>query len=587
MSATSMNEILKFMREEYDAQELLDMLPVHDRLRWTPWSINTPVDLPEALIIGTVERRDILAYVTQKGEKPREVRYCSIPAGRTTSSASLQTLTQDEVVTMKLDAPFKYNADSAKGMKRKFSVIIKWYFMERGLLINAVSGDLADWCKIFCNALRNVEPDPRAVRRKDNAARKPTRKSATFESEPSVAAKGPRRSGLSNPRRPASGVAIVEESPDAEETSSPYGLRSARRSENGITTKGAADSPVHEQIPHTPRAENPAFETVRSYLEDQNIDYLLRNLPAVSEHQFFDGKLSGDSLPKKLYIGRTSERRDNIYAHLRLDGGFHSVDFWSRESKGHKDVIWDWQEIAKQSLIHPFNKTYEKDSKTMTREAKIRLDTIIEWYFLAEGVGKDIVLKGSPNFTVLLKQALTYIAERMGPAAVPGPSEDSPTASKRTPSITPKQAPTARSLDESQIQSSLASAVPSSGTQASPRGTKRTFEDATFEALSDLSSMERKLTIDINVVDEELETHEMKKQNFAEQQERDKQQWLAKWALEKQRWLAEWELKSQNWVDEWEMEHDSILGRRETVAEERHRVRHKFRRLTMEVGEEE
>jgi len=577
------------MREEYDAQELLDMLPGHDCLRWTPWSINTTVDLPEALIIGTVERRDVLAYITQKGEKPREVRYCSIPAGRPTSSASLQTLTQDEVVTMKLDAPFKYNADSAKGMKRKFSVIIKWYFMERGLLINAVSGDLADWCKIFCNALRNVEPDPRAVRKKDNAPRRQPRKAVPYEPEPSVAAMGPRRPGLSNPRRPASGVAIVEESPDAEETSSPYGLRSARRAENGNTTEGAAASPVHEQIPHTLGAENPAFETVRRYLEDQNIDYLLRNLPAVSEHQFFDGKLSRGSLPKKLYIGRTSERRDNIYAHLRLDGGFHSVDFWSRESNGHKDVTWDWQEIAKQSLIHPFNKTYEKDIKTMmTREAKIRLDTIIKWYFLAEGVGKDIVLKETPDFAVHFKHALTYIAERMGPAAV-GPSEVSPTTSNQTtskfsnrsPSMTPKQAPAARSLDESQIQTSLAS-----GTQASPRGTKRTFEDATFEALSDLSSKERKLTIDINVVDEELETHEMKKQNFTEQQERDKQQWLAKWELEKHRWLAEWELKSQNWVDEWEMEHDSILGRRETVAEERHRVRHKFRRLTMEVAEE-
>ncbi|KAH5699996.1 hypothetical protein HBI44_056490 [Parastagonospora nodorum] len=585
MSTSSMNEILKFMREEYDAQELLDTLPGHDRLRWIPWSVNPTVDLPEALIIGTVERRDVLAYVTQKGEKPREVRYCSIPAGRPSTSASLQTLTQDEVVTMKLDAPFKYNADSAKGMKRKFSVIIKWYFMARGLLENAVSGDLADWCKIFANALRNVEPDPRAIKGKKNAAGKPVapRRSAALGSEPSTPAMKPHESGLANPRRPASGVAIVEESPDAEEPNSPYGLRSARRGEKGNTTEGAADSP-HEQIPHTLGAENPAFETVRRCLEDQNIDYLLRNLPAVSEHQFFDAR---GSVPKKLYIGRTADRRDNIYAHLRVDSGLHFVEFWSRESKSHKDVKRMWQEIAKQSLIHPFNKTYEKNSKTTTIDAKIRLDTIIKWYFLAEGAGKDFVLKESPTFAVYLKQALAYIAQRMGPAAVPGPSEDSLTSSNQATNKFPKQTPPARPLDESQIQTSLASAVPSSATQASPRGTKRTFEDATFEALSDLSSKERKLTTDINIVDEELETHEMKKNNFAEQQERDKQQWLAKWELEKQRWLAEWELKSQNWVDEWEMEHDSILGRRETIAEERHGVRHKFRRLTLEVGQEE
>jgi hypothetical protein len=146
-----MNEVRKFMREAYGAPLLLDVLPPHDNLKWIPWSVNPGVDLPEALIIGTVDLRDILAFVTQKGDKPREVRYCSIPKGHASSSGNIQMLTQDDVVLMDVNAPFKYNADPAKGMKRKFSVIIKWYFMARGLLDNAVSGDLSDWCKIFYN----------------------------------------------------------------------------------------------------------------------------------------------------------------------------------------------------------------------------------------------------------------------------------------------------------------------------------------------------------------------------------------------------------------------------------------------------
>jgi hypothetical protein len=546
-----MNEVRKFMREAYGAPLLLDVLPPHDNLKWIPWSVNPGVDLPEALIIGTVDLRDILAFVTQKGDKPREVRYCSIPKGHASSSGNIQMLTQDDVVLMDVNAPFKYNADPAKGMKRKFSVIIKWYFMARGLLDNAVSGDLSDWCKIFYNALRNIEPERKAQRERNSGAIKPAvaRKSAYGKSSERV--------------RSPSAHTRVEESPDVADPSSPYGLRSSHRDKNGDTTAGAPNSPDFREEPHAVDAGEfkRDYDTLCKYLETQNKAYLLENMPDASELQFFDGKLSPTSIPKKLFIGRTNENRDNIYAHVRrsVDGNkAYSVDFWSRDMKSSGELKWKLDNIAKQNIIHPFNKTYPKQT-ALTYGDEVRIDTLIKWYFMAAGVAKDTLWLEKDKFASDLVSTLEFIATRMGHAAVPNP---------HVRPAPPKQTPTPRALDESHIQNTLAS--------ASSRGTKRTAEDAAFDAIFEVANQERSLTTEINAVDAELETLEMKKQNFREHMD-----------IEKQRYLDQLELKSQNFVDQWEMEHDRVLGKRRSIAEKRKVVRMKVRRLTREVGEEE
>jgi hypothetical protein len=525
----SLSEIRKRIREDYDGEDLLESLPSHQSQQWIPWTslVNPATDLPEALVLGTVHGRDIVAYITQKGEKPREVRYCSKPKG-VLSRYSITSLTQDEVVTMSLLAPFRYNADLAKGNKRKFSVIIKWYFMVRGLLDNAVSGDIADWCKIFFNALKKVDQ-----------GRGP-------EYGKSFIGKGKDRDSREMP-------VVIQNSPEAAEVTSSYGLRSGQRGEDGDPREEAA-SPQQPRIePRQTRGSGgpPDYEVLCDYLEERNLTYLLKNIHDVDELQFFDGKLSPDSLPKKLYIGK-NHHNDNIYAHMQNTRGTHAVRCWSRNPANSagtalQHLTLQHQDISQLTIIHPFNKTYTKDRRSLSAADLERMDILVKWYFIAGGIATNIVLRETPSYPDRLVSTLAYIADRMGPAAATPPTSTPP----------PKPiTQTSRPIDESQIQSSLADVVAHSPTtpKPSPRGTKRPADDAGWEDIHRNVEQDIALTKEINGVDEELELLEMKKQNF---------------------------------MDQWEMEHDRILEKRERVAAKRDHVRKKFRRLTRDVNRSE
>jgi hypothetical protein len=509
----SLREIRKKIRDESNGQQLLESLPPHNSFTWIPWkSLLTNVDLPEALILGTSNGRHVVAFVTQKGDKPRQVRYCSKPKG-VLSGYSTKPLSQDEVVTMALDAPFKYNADLSKGNKRKFSVIIKWYFMARGLLDNAVSGDLDDWCKILYNALQKIERASGHEKGKSNRERGSLKESREMP-------------------------AVIQNSPEAVDRTSTYGLRSAQRGESGHTTE-EAPSPVQPQPePHQTRASGrPSdYEVLSDYLEERNLSHLLQNIHEADELEWFDGRISPESLPKRLYLGK-NQNNDNIYAHIRLSRGTHSVHCWSRDpANGTSGITLQYQDIGKQTIVHPFNKTYTKDRRSLTTADQERLDILVKWYFIAAGIAANIVLRETPNYPSRLVSTLTYIADRMGPAAA------TPLSSVPTPPI-----------DESEIQSSLAKVVKGSP-KPSPRGTKRSAADSGWEDIHRNITQDIALTAEINAVDEELELLEMKKQNF---------------------------------MDQWEMEHDRVLEKRERVAAKREDVRKKFRRLSRNVGDQE
>jgi hypothetical protein len=522
----SLREIRKKIRDESDGQQLLESLPSHHTFQWIPWTFAVNVDLPEALVLGTVGGRDVIAFITQKGDKPREVRYCSKPKGVLTGY-STKSLSQDEVVSMALNAPFKYNADVSKGNKRKFSVVIKWYFMVRGLLDHAASGDIEDWCRILHGALRKI-----------------------YLGQGNEKGKGSR--GRANGKESREMPVVIQNSPEAVERNSTYGLRSAQRDENGDT---AEDAPSLVQPPPEPRQTRATggpsdYEVLSDYLEERNLSYLLKNIHEADELEWFDGKLSPDSLPKKLYLGK-NKTNDNIYAHMRLLRGNYSVQCWSRDpANGTDGITLQHSDVGQQTIIHPFNKTYTKDRRSLTAADQERLDILVKWYFIAAGIATNIVLRETPSYPTRLVSTLFYIADRMGPAAA------TPPVSTPSPEPEPAAQVPVSPIDESQIQSCLAKGVTGSpaACKPSPRGTKRSAVDSGWEDIHENITQDIALTKEINTVDEELELLEMKKQNF---------------------------------MNQWEMEHDRILQKREQVAAKREDVRKKFRRLSRNVGDQE
>jgi hypothetical protein len=118
------------VERDYNALHLLDSLPSHDSMTWLPFPNADP---PTALVIGTDKGRNTLAFLAQHGDKPREVRYCSIPVNGTLNSSTIHSVSQDEVMSKSLKAPFSYNAGQSKACKRKSSIVLKWYFMLKGL----------------------------------------------------------------------------------------------------------------------------------------------------------------------------------------------------------------------------------------------------------------------------------------------------------------------------------------------------------------------------------------------------------------------------------------------------------------------
>jgi hypothetical protein len=472
----SLNAIRKCLDENYDALHLLDAIPSHESLIWVPFSGGVA---PTALVIGSVRGRDILAYITQMGDKPIEARYCLKAIGNSNDN-TWKAISQDEVMTMKLNAPFKYNADSSKASKRKFSIIIKWYFMLKGLVNDRITGDMLDYCKRFCHALEKIEEAQQAEGAKHSRPEARTR--ATREKTPLT----------------------IEESPEPAESRNAYGLRSAHRAGNGETVNGTAKQPEAQNESPSANAKNSILDhqSLCNYLGQHNCLHLLKNIYEVDELQFFPQDMLPEAQPQKLFLGRSKFLHGEIHAYMLSNNGTNAIELWLEdpESEDYKVQLLTGN-MAYETINHPFNKTFPQDIRSLNDAEKERLETLITWYFISSGIAR-VHTKDMVHFPAQLRSTLEYIAERMGPTAA------RPTDAR--PSTPIPSSPKPRSLDESHIQSSLAQ----SPKPPSPRGTKRTAEDAVFEDIHRNIEQDMALTKDINGVDQELEMLEMKKANL-------------------------------------------------------------------------
>jgi hypothetical protein len=423
---------------KYGTEHLLDALPLPEDLDWIQHIATIP---STALVIGGSEKHHVLAYLIRFGDKNIEVRYCIKPAEgpSNTPAAPIKTITQDEVMGMRLFTPFKYLQDPSKPVKRKLSVLIRWYFLSKGV-INNIECEYDDFCKRFSQGLKRIDQEQRAA-----------------------------RSG--NRNEPAQRRGAVEESPDPDDETM-YGLRSA--SHNGTTEKTHRAS-IEQETPlkRTPgrrksKEPNPDLHRLREYLDEHDSLHLLDNIPNADEMKFFPQTLYLDAQMKKLFMGH-SKNGDDIYAYMvKLQRGFHEIRFYV-ETPSHKDAMRA-EDIRGQRILHPFSKTYPKHPAAIEQSDRARLTLMVKWYFVAAGIATDCVLSETRAFPERLRFALEYITDRMGPGAVKQPkvvqngepSTDEDSTKRRTTSESSY-------VDESDIQSTLAGDPPAP--RVSPRPT--------------------------------------------------------------------------------------------------------------------
>jgi hypothetical protein len=79
------------------------------------------------------------------------------------------------------------------------------------------------------------------------------------------------------------------------------------------------------------------------------------------------------------------------------------------------------EDVAKQRILHPFDKTFPKGTHSIGQDEKARLTLMVKWYFIAAGIAKDCVLRETKAYPERLRSALEYIAKRMGAASVRAP----------------------------------------------------------------------------------------------------------------------------------------------------------------------
>ncbi|RAR08230.1 hypothetical protein DDE83_006071 [Stemphylium lycopersici] len=477
-------------------------------------------------------------------------------------------MTQDEVIRAPLIAPFKYLTEGSKPMKRKFSMVIRWYYLCKGLIQN-IDGDPDDYGKRFATIVRKIEEDKRDEENGD--LNRSERNGETVEESP--------------------------EPDDEDSASSPRSASNSRMANPTNSNKIEPQSPSIQSPALKKKEANPDLRRLREYLEAHGALYLLDNLPEASEIQFSDQTFIPEAQPKKLFVGRHAETLHDIYGYMvPLPRGFHEVRFYVEDSRRMDHITTET--VAKHRIVHPFNKCYPKQPGSVEQSDRARLTLMVKFYFIAAGITTNCVLKETKQFPARLKVALDYIAERMGPASVKPPErttiEDvlADTASSRDESSSessyfdendiqttlaaepsrpsPQQAPpkkfsVARKSAPSIIRrptpndaiSHRPSIMPTTKANATtpdatptpmapPRSiTKRSAEDEEFEDLARMLLKEQNLTKEVNALQHELDAHEEHK---------------------------------RVWMGKWQKKYDEMQEKKYAIVEQRSTVRKLFKR---------
>ena len=483
----------------YGADDLIAALPTHDSMTWIRHPAATS---STALVIGTYDGRDILAFMKSFGGSPRRVQYCFKPADSGLNASTVPSLAPDEVVQLSLDAPFRYSADTSELGKKNLGIVVQWYFMD----MIEPKIDYVKYCPQLYNALQDIDAKKRA--RGEFGTLEPEEHRGAqdqrliYHSHPSIEAKVTRQ--LVSPGKSLEKCPLVSMNDD----------------------------------------EHSDLDKLHRHLGSHSELYLLRNLPGADKVRFVDQDFFLDAQPRKLYVGYHKEHGNDIYAYMRKPREYHKIEFYIEDAHALLKTVIRSEDVAKQRLLHPFNKTYPEGAHKIGQGEKARLTLMVKWYFIAAGVAKDCVLRETKAFPERLRSALEYIAERMGAASARPPSIDY--ERQNEPETTPEEAITM--IDEHSIQSTTAKVTtnhlssPITSGIASPRPsnayaeqvndelnavdtsrsrrTKRTANDAEFENLTEIVlevlAADRNLTSQIGHIDKQIEILQTKRKALVE-----------------------------------------------------------------------
>jgi hypothetical protein len=512
---------ISILMAKYGADTYLNALPSAGSMTWIEPSVG---EEPPILVIGSIGNRNVLAYLLPRGDGTKDVRYCLKHIGDESPPSPSEQITCEEVLQKPLVAPFKHLVCGSKFKRRVLSMVVRYYFLSRGYL-SSIDAWNDDFGKRFATMLRKM-------------------------------------SWTSNGGPPLHRT--VEESPEPEDGDSAYGLLSD--SGNGEPNKSRSTF-VEQQSSamgiqdRWNNEANPDLHRLREFLDEHDSLYLLDNIPDAEDVKFVDQTYILEAQPKKLFIGSHTKSGDDIYAYMVLlqQRGFHEIRFYVESAHGHKTIM-SAEITGRQRILHPFSKTYPRNTGPCEQADRARFTLMVKWYFIAAGIATDCVLEETKSYPGRFHAALGYIADRMGSAAVksskpvankdaipndatpddasessyvpeeidvqPTPPREPPPKGLRLPgTITRKSAPSKPPSQPTLRKSSFTRTSTSEETftpKTPPRGAKRSAEDETFESLTRLVMKQHNLTKHLNDVDHDLEVMDARFEAFKEKWKRER-----------------------------------------------------------------
>jgi hypothetical protein len=243
-------------------------------------------------------------------------------------------------------------------------------------------------------------------------------------------------------------------------------LRSTTKIDKRAQSSGSAteETPIRRKsVTHTvdrilPSRDSTGEDYRRSIITDyflsRGIIYLLDNIPRPSNVQFVDQRSLLYAWPQKLLIGHHAHSRDAIHAYLVPLDNSHRVEIYAEHDHGHSRLSLSGGEFARHHILVPFNNTYPRDARKITKTDLARVELLIEWYFIETGVVPAGFRGQGESFCKQLCNALRYIRRRAGPLPQCVPSE-SPVQTHHRVDIAREKSPSSAHVSEDDIQLSL------------------------------------------------------------------------------------------------------------------------------------
>lgn len=451
----------------------LNSLPSHDTLRWPEHALFKDKNIPSvALLIGKTGPLDLFAYISP----PNTVKYGMKSAGDAITAKTHNEFRVDEVMkelktlyspfrdlaTYPSQSPTKQTTKSVAQSEKRFTSLVMWYFIEKGVLRGRDAVNLEDFSKHLSAAVNAIHPSLPGSKNKQppdtTSNTQDESQTVDWETETIVAEES----------RPSQSVRDNVSKPTTHQSSQSL-LQKFQTRTDPLSSRNS-----EEIFSRSSEEQKTDYEECLAYLKENNVEYLLENLPDLKalETDFVKQTYCPSFYEKKLFIGKRRPGADEeVYAYLSQtvrNAHGAKIEFWSEYPRKSELYPVDIDDIHKCSINHPYNKTYPEESKAAegkdpTSNARLRL--MIKWCFLSGGVAPDL-LDGEPDrFHYRLQVMLHYVAQRMGKGAAKPPSIKPsslhPTGNK-TSSTTPIKLTYSRQVIRSSMPSSKAAPSTSS-----------------------------------------------------------------------------------------------------------------------------